>query len=117
MADHFRDALDALDAAVFSGVGFVELRNRKLFESFLGHWQRSKEIFTREVEREYNDLESGLTLFVEAATEEDLRRWIALPNGCKAKSQLVEFTIWDGETKIYDPEPTLFAKFNLEEMK
>lgn len=114
MADHFRDALDALDAAVFSGVGFVELRNRKLFENFLGRWQRSKEVFTKEVEREYNDLDSGLTLFVEAATNEDFRRWVALPNEYKAKSQLVECSIWEGETKIHSPEPTLFAKFNLE---
>ena len=92
----------------------MELRNRKLFENFLGHWQRSKEVFTEEVEREYNDLESGLTLFVEAKSEGDLRRWIALPNGYKAESQLVEFSMWDGETKIYNPEPSLFAKFDLE---
>lgn len=38
--NHFADAVDALDAAVFSGDGLFDAENRTLFRRMMERWQR-----------------------------------------------------------------------------
>ena len=38
--NHFAEAVDALDAAVFSGDGLLDAENRELFKRSMERWQR-----------------------------------------------------------------------------
>jgi hypothetical protein len=40
MMNHFAHAVDALDAAVFSGDGLLDPENRVLFKRMMERWQR-----------------------------------------------------------------------------
>jgi hypothetical protein len=39
MMNHFADAVDRLDAAVFSGDGLMDAENRELFKRMMERWQ------------------------------------------------------------------------------
>lgn len=43
MINHFANAVDALDAAVFSGDGLVDVENQRLLKRHLERWDRELE--------------------------------------------------------------------------